>query len=140
MLSGGCFCEAVRYEATGDMSDASLCHCAICRRTTGAPVVAWFSVNPEDFRFTRGAPKTFASTSVGRRRFCGDCGAQLTFEDLRAPVVDVTTASLDDPSAAPPRDHIWATSRIPWMSGLDALPDLPRGHRSDLPIPDESAS
>ena len=37
--------------------------------------------------------------------------------------VDVTTASLDDPTLAAPREHIWTRSRIAWMTALDGLPE-----------------
>ena len=38
MLQGGCFCGRVRYEVTGIPFDETICHCSICRRTTGAAV------------------------------------------------------------------------------------------------------
>ncbi len=44
MLKSGCFCGAIRYEMAGAPFDQTSCHCLICRRTTGAPFVAWFSV------------------------------------------------------------------------------------------------
>ena len=44
MLTGGCFCGRVRYEARGPAFNRTSCHCSICRRTSGAPFVAWFSV------------------------------------------------------------------------------------------------
>ena len=37
--TGGCLCGAVRYEATGDPIVTGYCHCADCRRNSGAPVV-----------------------------------------------------------------------------------------------------
>ena len=41
---GGCFCGLVRYETTGAPAHETICHCAICRGTTGAASVAWFSI------------------------------------------------------------------------------------------------
>ena len=43
MLAGGCYCGAVRYETRGEPIERALCHCSICRATTGAPAVvgAW---------------------------------------------------------------------------------------------------
>ncbi len=43
MLRGGCFCGNIRYEAVGTPFNETNCHCSICRRTTGAPFVTWFS-------------------------------------------------------------------------------------------------
>ena len=128
MLTGGCFCGTVRYEAAGQPFDCCICHCRNCRQTTGAPAVAWFTVRPAAFRFTAGEPTSFASSETGVRRFCGTCGAQLTFQDSRYDEVDVTTASLDDSSTAAPIDQTWVQSRLPWMTGLGALPELARGH------------
>jgi hypothetical protein len=54
MLTGGCFCGAIRYEARGTPFHETSCHCSICRRTTGAPFVTWFSVRSPDFRIIQG--------------------------------------------------------------------------------------
>jgi hypothetical protein len=124
-LTGGCHCGAVRYEAHGEPFESALCHCADCRRTTGAPVVAWFTVRTADFRFTVGEPSRHASSYHAERRFCGRCGAQITFVDkaYAGERIDVTTASLDDPDAVPPREHIWTRSRIGWMKDTSGLPE-----------------
>ena len=77
MLKGGCYCGAIRYEARGTPFNESICHCSICRRTAGAPFVAWFSVKRSDFRLVQGSPVAFQSTSKAVRKFCGACGTQL---------------------------------------------------------------
>src|SRR5262249_38242564 len=58
-LQGGCFCGRIRYEVAGRPFHETNCHCSICRRTTGAPFVAWFSVRPSEFRFVEGDPSHF---------------------------------------------------------------------------------
>jgi len=128
-LLGGCFCGELRYEAGGAPFNELLCHCTICRRTTGAPMVAWFSAPRERFRWVRGQPAQFRSTPVAVRSFCPRCGTQLTFAHDEFPdEVDVTTASLDDPHAVPPRAHIFARSRLQWVRLDDGLPRFPTDH------------
>ena len=39
--TGGCHCGAVRYEVIGAPHSVMLCHCADCRKNSGAPLVAW---------------------------------------------------------------------------------------------------
>src|SRR5262249_20218375 len=79
---------------------------SICRRTTGAPFVAWFSVHPGDFRIVKGEPMRFNSTEQGVRSFCSRCGTQLTFQHAElGDEIDVTTCSLDHPELVPPRDN-----------------------------------
>ncbi|HVW71280.1 MAG TPA: GFA family protein [Steroidobacteraceae bacterium] len=119
-LTGGCFCGQIRYEATGTPFHETNCHCAICRGTTGAPSVAWFSVERPSFRFTAGEPKRFKSTRRGTRAFCPTCGTQLTFETEDFPTeVDVTICSLDDPDGVRPKDQTWVSSKLRWTV-LDA--------------------
>jgi hypothetical protein len=125
MLEGGCYCGRVRYEAAGKPFNESSCHCSICRRTTGAPFVAWFSVPRSQFKVTKGRPARFRSTAKAVRGFCADCGTQLTFEHDDSPEeIDVTTCSLDDANALPPKDHIWTSSRLRWVHLADGLPEF----------------
>ena len=128
IATGGCLCGAVRYEARGDGGfHATLCHCASCRRASGAPVVAWVSFPAARFRFTRGEPRCFRSSAQVERAFCGDCGSPLTYRhDTLPDEIDVTTATLDDPSAHPPEDQTWTSERIGWMDGAHALHGFPR--------------
>jgi hypothetical protein len=124
MLIGGCYCGAIRYQVDGTPFHESTCHCSICRRTTGAPIVTWFSVRPGEFRFVRGKPARFQSSEKGTRTFCPRCGTQLTFESSDfAEEIDVTTCSLDDPNLVPPRDNTWTSSRVRWVVP-DGLPEF----------------
>jgi hypothetical protein len=123
MLTGGCHCGQVRYSVTGAATDQSSCHCSICRRTTGAPFVAWLTVQRSAFRLTSGTPRQYASSAKAKRTFCGSCGTQLTFEHTDClGEVDVTTCSLDDPTALPPQHHIHTSSMLPWIELCDRLP------------------
>jgi hypothetical protein len=128
MLTGGCFCGRVRYEVTGVPYNATNCHCAICRRASGAPFVAWFSVKRGEFRIVAGEPASFRSSDHGTRRFCSQCGTQIIFASTDFPdEVDVTTGSLDDPNAVPPRDHTRTSSRLGWLDLDDGLPEFQEG-------------
>jgi hypothetical protein len=123
MLEGGCFCRFVRYQADGAPFAETTCHCTICRGTTGAPMVTWFSVARDALRFVAGEPATFHSSEHGTRTFCPRCGTALTFSSARVPdEIDVTVCSLDRPEQVPPRDHTFARSRLPWVVLADQLP------------------
>lgn len=123
MLTGACLCGQLRYEAGGTPFHLTNCHCATCRRSSGAPFVAWFSVPRAAFRFVQGTPARFNSSEHGTRSFCPSCGSPLTFESNRAPgEIDVTTCTLDDPESLPPQDHTWVRSRLRWVHVDDGLP------------------
>ncbi|TWI66563.1 hypothetical protein IP91_02382 [Pseudoduganella lurida] len=130
MHQGGCFCGAVRYTVTGAPFNSTLCHCTMCRRASGAPAVAWFSVPREALQFVAGGPAYYASSPGHRRGFCASCGTQLTFEDAQfAGELDITTASLDDPERIPPHDHTYTHSRLAWLQLADSLPRYLRTRR-----------
>jgi hypothetical protein len=132
-LSGGCACGAVRYETDAAPFHRTLCHCVDCRRAAGAPAVAWFSVPAAELRFVRGAPAVHRSSPPVERGFCGACGTPLTYRNDAYPEeVDVITCSLDDPEAAAPQDHTFASQRLPWMRTDDGLPVYPRSRGEGL--------
>lgn len=122
MLTGGCHCGAIRYTVEAAPFHRTLCHCTLCRATTGAPCVAWFTVPLAAFHL-QGAPARYHSSDHGTRGFCATCGTQLTFSDAGLPdEIDVSTGSLDDPAAAAPTSHIHTASQLPWLQFSDGLP------------------
>jgi hypothetical protein len=123
MLTGGCYCGAIRYETAGPAVNQAICHCTMCRRTTGAPCVAWFSVPSQGFKLSKGEPARFRSSDHATRTFCSTCGTQISFTDDASPEeTDVTTCSLDEPENMPPHSHIFTGSAMPWLSRADELP------------------
>lgn len=124
-MQGQCFCGAVRYELTGPLWHATVCHCTICRKASGAPSVAWVTGQRSNFRVTRGTPHGFRSSDHGTRSFCAACGTPLTFCSSALPdEIDVTIASLDEPERVVPEDHTWVSSKLAWVELSDTLPQF----------------
>lgn len=126
-LNGRCLCGAVRYACGPPCSPATLCHCESCRRASGAPAVAWVTVERGAFRFTAGAPRELASSPPVRRTFCERCGTPLTYWHEQAPdFIDVTVATLEQAHSIAPADHTWMSDALPWDRPGDALPQRQR--------------
>lgn len=122
VLEGGCLCGANRYRITGVPLSSVLCHCSSCRRASGAPTVAWLTVERTHFEVLCGGARDFLSSPGVIRRFCADCGSALTYENSKSPAsIDVTTASLDDPAACPPTAEVWLDHRISWQAAAANL-------------------
>ncbi len=123
MLTGGCYCKAIRYQALDAPINRTNCHCTMCRGTTGAPCVAWFSVPIASFHYSQGSPTQFRSSAHATRAFCAICGTQLTFSDDASPdEIDITTCSLDVAAGVEPQDHTFTGSQVPWLKLNDGLP------------------
>lgn len=123
VLEGGCLCGAVRYRAEGRPSAVNYCHCRMCQRGSGAPVVVWATFPIAQFRWTRGTPTIRPSSDIAVRGFCSACGTALMWQgNDQSGSIDVTAGSLDRPEAIAPREHIWTESAVPWLHIEDSLP------------------
>jgi hypothetical protein len=71
MLTGRCACGAIRYRLAAEPSDGDYCHCTTCRRTAGAPVMAFATVPREGFVVPTGFIANWPSSDFGQRGFCG---------------------------------------------------------------------
>jgi hypothetical protein len=115
-IEGGCLCRAVRYRISGTPLSSTICHCATCRAANAAPTVAWLTVERAQFQVLSGNPQLYQSSQDVIRRFCGNCGCQLLYENAASPnTIDVTTVSLDSPNAFPPTLEVWLEHRIAWQ-------------------------
>jgi hypothetical protein len=128
MFTGHCHCGAIRYEREGNPIWASLCHCGDCRRHSGVPVVGWSAFAEGGLKLLTGKPKVYRSSENGRRHFCAACGTGLFyFNAVNLPgIVDVQTATLDDPAAIAPQIQVQMAERIAWMERMHELPAFER--------------
>lgn len=127
-ITGGCHCGAIRYEVRGEALTHALCHCTDCRRHAGAPMVGWTMYPGTALKIIKGTPRIYKSSEHGRRHFCSDCGTGLFYGNASVlpGLVDIQSATYDDPSAIPPRLHIQTAERLPWMTRLNELPEFER--------------
>ena len=127
--TGGCFCGNVRYEITGPVLHETVCHCAGCRRASGAGALPWITVQTGDFRLTAGDlaevrsgqyPKASCDGCGGVRTFCAKCGTHVSFKgDGRADKeIDITLGSLDDPKDFSPKVDVFTEQRLVWISAV----------------------
>ena len=124
--SGHCRCGSIRFQVTSAPILTEFCHCESCRRSAGAPLMAWAGFRRSAFSFEQGEPVSHESSPGVIRTFCGRCGTSLTLADERfAEDIYIATAAFDDPvntDAVTPGVHIWRSERLPWVETTDGLP------------------
>ena len=121
-------CEQTNKLITADVT-AGRCAIRSAARRNG-PGTA--KVAAENFALIRGAIKVFEKTPGIKRGFCGECGTTLTYaaehavegQDWQADAW-FTAASLDDPSIARPKTHVYVSNQQPWIKLADGLPTFP---------------
>ena len=128
-MTGGCLCGAIRYEVTEAPSEGGLCHCRVCQKTTGSAFEALIGCARTTYRYTRGEPKRYRSSSIMEKCFCPDCGSPLTdrylvtvSEDFSTDKIWVHIGTLDEPEAIAITHHYGVESQLPWLHFDESQP------------------
>ena len=92
--TGTCYCGAVQLEMSGPPLDMGYCHCANCRKYSGAPVNAFTLWKTDDLKVTKGSDLLthFQSSEISDRRYCSKCGAHVMIDHPKLGLVDVRGA------------------------------------------------
>lgn len=123
MIRGSCLCGAVRFEVD-EIRSITHCHCANCRKLTGAAFATYAHVEVDKFRFSAGEDMTVAYESApGSFRYrCEICGCLTPGKASYLPTVSIPAGLFDDDPKVRPRLHVFTSSRAPWWTIQDDLP------------------
>ena len=78
----------------------------------------------KDLVLTKGEPRKVPYANR-IRSFAACCGTHLFFEDSDdSDNIDVTIASLDDPSSFSPQKAIWLEDKLPWVVIDESIPSF----------------
>ncbi len=123
MVRGSCLCGAVRFEVDR-VRALTHCHCANCRKLTGAAFATYAHVDADKFRFVAGEDMTvpYESAPGSFRYRCRTCGCLTPGRASYLPIVSIPAGLLDDDPQVRPRLHVFISSRAPWWTIQDDLP------------------
>jgi hypothetical protein len=118
-LSGGCLCEAVRFQITAMPLLVYACHCTECQRWSGSAFSLSMPVKTGSFSLTRGQTQHFHRTGASgvesTHRFCGNCGGRVYGQRSSRPeIISVRAGTLDDTSWLRPIAHVYMRSAQAW--------------------------
>lgn len=125
--TGGCYCGAIRYEATESPVGSGMCHCRMCQKWTGLAAAMGVFFPLESFRFTKGKPRTYMTSKILERSFCADCGTSIGHRYVAGELedkMDVFIGTLDHPEDYDgPQGHFGIESHLTkWMVLADDVP------------------
>lgn len=123
MITGKCLCGGVRFELRGDVGDAHLCHCKMCRRWGGGmPLVV---CGGEVHLLADETLKWWKSSPWGERGFCGVCGSSLFWRTQDGGHFIANVGALDDDNAITTiGEHIYIDEKPAFYQTADDAPRL----------------
>jgi hypothetical protein len=126
VLTGGCWCGAVRYRVEDAFRYSENCHCSRCRAATGTAFKAFAGIEREKLEITEGADRLLVVGEPGRNddTRCAKCGSLLFSVVRDGAYVHVALGSLVDAPTIRPREHIFVGSKAPWFDITDDLPQF----------------
>lgn len=122
-ITGRCYCGAISIYAAGPPLMVTYCHCADCRRATGAPVAAFAAFAEGDVKFEPDDGRRSDVSPGVARSFCTRCGSPIAgrYEYLQGQV-HVAIGLLDQADTLAPEHHAHDSSSLPWLHIDDDLP------------------
>jgi hypothetical protein len=123
MIRGSCLCGAVRFEIDKVLA-LTHCHCANCRKLTGAAFATYAHVTDSKFRFTAGEENSvqFESAPGSYRNRCKICGCLTPGKASYLKTWSIAAGLLDDDPGVKPSLHVFTSSKAPWWDIHDTLP------------------
>ena len=111
MLKGSCLCGGMRFEITGTHSKVSICHCSLCRKTSGTGSSAAIVVGYDQLNWLSGLDLV---TNGLKHSFCRVCGAHAPDSNPRKTLYVVPVGILDDNPELMVGQHIFVGSKARW--------------------------
>lgn len=127
-FTGGCACEAIRYEISAEPVVMVDCQCRQCQHQTGGGHGSYLTFAGAA-RNVEGEPKVWEVTGDGGTvkhcAFCATCGSPLFITFPAMPeVIAVHAGSLDDPGRYKPQFATWHAAANAWDHLDPALPNF----------------
>ncbi len=126
MTKGQCNCGAICFEVDAEPTDVIVCHCSICRRSTGSNGIAVIVVNNDHFRWTSGEDliETWRKPDADWQTwFCRRCGSPLPGANDESRMFVPAGLITEGGDNLEVKHHIFVNSRAGWDEIGDA------GHR-----------
>lgn len=123
MATGECNCGAVKFDIDMELSQVFMCHCSICRRSTGSNGIAVLVIPNEKLRWVQGREHVATWKKPGtewQTWFCRICGSPVPGENnattMFVPAGSITSGG----DALKVAHHVWVGSKAVWDEIGDA--------------------
>lgn len=122
VITGRCYCGALRIRTSVPAQVVAYCHCDDCRRVTGAPVAAFAAFAPDEIDIQPAWPDPVEINAGVKRWFCPTCGSAMAAWFSYLPdQIYVPIGVLDQIDELAPELHCHADNMPRWLHLDDGL-------------------
>ncbi len=117
MARGECNCGSVAFEVSAELSGVFVCHCSICRRSTGSNGIAVLVVDNDAFRWLRGEELITSWKKPGadwQTWFCRTCGSPVPGINDETRMFIPAGLISEGGETLEVIHHIWVDSKAVW--------------------------
>jgi hypothetical protein len=128
MAVGECSCGGIAFEIKGDLLEVFVCHCSICRRSSGSNGMAVVVIDNDQFRWLRGKDLVASwkkPDTDWQKWFCRICGAPLPGVNDETRMFVPAGLISEGGESLRVKHHIWVDSKAVW----DEIGDTGERHR-----------
>ncbi|WP_444941132.1 GFA family protein [Microbulbifer sp. ZKSA004] len=133
MTKGECNCGEIAYEIQESLTDLYMCHCSICRRSTGSGAITVAIVPTEKFSWVKGKENLKYWSKPGHdwhTNFCATCGSTLPGDNDSLNTYIPAGSLVDGNENLKVVHHLWVDSKASWEVIGDAGKQHPKGFGS----------
>ncbi len=130
-MRGQCLCSAVEFEVDVPERTYSICHCGLCRRWSGGPLMSVHCPEPRTEWLNDEGLTWYQGTPWAQRGFCSNCGSSLFWRLAQEPegMLIVSVDALEDDGDFTLDRHIYSDAR---PDRYDFADDCPRVTEAEL--------
>jgi len=130
ILAGACLCGATTYTVADEFEYALNCHCAQCRRQTGAAYKPLAGIKRKTLTLTTGEILPYGEGPDAHDAHCATCFSYLYSIVRAGTYAHIAMGTMIDTPTIRPAAQIFVGSKAQWHTITDALPqylELPPG-------------
>lgn len=130
-MRGQCLRSAVEFEVDVPERTYSICHCGMCRRWSGGPLMSVHCPEPRTEWLNDEGLTWYQGTPWAQRGFCSNCGSSLFWRLAEQPegMLIVSVDALEDDGGFTLDRHIYSDAR---PDRYDFADDCPRVTEAEL--------
>lgn len=122
-ILGSCLCGELRYRLFDSPRIMNLCHCSMCRKSSGSTYGTFAHVNADDFTWLTSTSSLtrYEASPNEYRAFCLVCGSPMPYIDGDAESICIPAGSFDSDPQKAPSVELFLGSKAPWYEKNESI-------------------